>query len=104
MTPLIDTSTTVTALLNSIHNFGWGSAQLRAAASLGGSVVFAPTYSNFVPLLCALGATLVFVRAVPGAGTSAIKLEQRPVIASTDQFLPDGETSSPLSENSWSAM
>lgn len=52
--PHAASSSSITALLDAIHNFGWGGAQLRASASLGGSVVFAPTYSNFVPLLCAL--------------------------------------------------
>ena len=51
-----------------------------------------------MPLVCALGATLVFVRAAPSAGTSAVELEQRLVIASTEQFLPDGEAQLPLSD------
>ena len=54
-------------------------------------MVFAPTYSNFVPLLCVVGATLKFVKAViPSAGTSEVILEERLVVASAEQFLPDG--------------
>ena len=56
--PYAASSSTATALLSAISNFGWGGHQLRAAATLGGSVCFAPSYSvpqltNFNPLfLC----------------------------------------------------
>ena len=43
--PYAASSSTATALLSAISNFGWGGHQLRAAATLGGSVCFAPSYS-----------------------------------------------------------
>jgi xanthine dehydrogenase/oxidase len=92
LTPLAEDSSTASAFLAAIHNFGWGGAQLRAAATLGGSVVFAPTYSNFVPLLCAVGATFKFVRAAARAGAEPmpVALEERLVTATCEAFLPDG--------------